>query len=310
MPGEVFETEGAEGAATAAVRPPVAILALLLAAGVAAAVVALQPTAPQALPPAPADSGVPSVTAASTPVTPLELTWVGFDEVRLGMPADDFQFAHRDLSGWDSTLRVPGRDRERGCIQYAISSRTGPTVWVWSRDDRIVTVGIDQVGTASTSFGIRLGDPFSRDDVPPDWAVDDDAGILVARGVDGATLATLADTDSDGLLDYATVALPPGDECELDPSSAVVARPSPSGLGELDGLTLDGVGAVGAVVTDVTPSSPDDWFGAAAVTLAGGCPTSVQWQRAPGFVAGIDRPVWADAVLGPPVITDTVATAC
>lgn len=182
---------------------------------------------------------------------------------------------------------------------------------MWARDDRIVTVGIDPVGAAATTFGPRLGDPFGRRSaLPAGWAVDTDLSILVARGSDGTTLATLADTDADGLLDYATVASPAGEECDLDPPAIGAVGPPVTGPDDFDGLALDGLGAVGVVVTAVSPSSPDAWFGAADLTLPGGCAAQVYWQRAPGIVPGIDRPVWADSAIGPPVVTDTVPAPC
>lgn len=126
--GEVFETGDAGGppAAAAPARRPLAIAGVLLVSGaLIAAVVALRPPTPPTLPDANTATGPP----ASAPAEPA-LGWAGFGDVLLDMPAADFRDGHRDLSGWDSTVRVPGRDTERGCIQYQIASRTGPTVCV------------------------------------------------------------------------------------------------------------------------------------------------------------------------------------
>jgi len=300
-------------------RPRLRALAGALAVGLlAVGVLSLREPAPEQDRATPSSSGSP--TAAPSSVAPATLGWTGVAEVRLGMSSREYRQLYVDASGWDSGLRVSARDDMAGCVQYEATDRTQPTVWVWVRDDMVVTVGLDGVGATPTGFGVKLGQPFSRTaGVPDGWQYYDGDRIPIAGQTRGDIRALLADTDLDGLLDHANVSIP-GVACDLRPAPMRVGgsldRMAPAqnrsvGAGDIDGLTLDEVSEVGGIVSDVRPNSPDNWFGAARVVLRDGCAAEVYWQRTPGTLSYIDRPVWADFAMGPPVVTTvTVNLPC
>lgn len=190
---------------------------------VTAGVVLTRPGGPggSAAPPSSPSPAADAPSAAARPPVQADdvLGRTGIGRIKLGMSGSDYRGLFADPAVETGEFAMSGVDEVRGCLQYADHSQAVPTS-VWVRDNEVVSVAVavyprDHLQVA-TGFGATLGEEFDVPAGPAGWLIDPDAPVPVARLVEGGNLVTLADTQADGVLDFASVSSVTGDECQVD----------------------------------------------------------------------------------------------
>jgi len=182
--------------------------------------------------PAP-DSAATSPSVGAAKEVDIALGQSGLGAVRLGMAVADYRHLHAATSGpVDSGMTILGRDEERKCTAYQLNQSGRP--WVWVRGGRVVTValgdGVPGATVTPTAFGVAVGGRLDLTGAGQDgWTMDPGAPVPVARRIaEPDVIVTIADSDADGILDFASVGTRAGDECEFDTVDAQVVPPAPA----------------------------------------------------------------------------------
>ncbi len=244
------------------------------------------------LPPEPSNLGITVAEAAAT---------IGGGQLTLGMAASDFQ-ALLDRAGEERQLLA--YDEVNGCERYASPSNSPPfDSWVWVRDATVVTIGVEFSDVVDVGFGPTVNGLLDRDD--PDlrsWTWDDAAPVPVARLVDAGEVATLADTDANGQVDFVSVGMVQAEECEVP-----AERPPPAT--DSDAPAIVGASLLGASIgmSSRTITALSGW----RVQDPGGCSvfsargSSTAYVR--DVVVGIEGTRTSDGVMAGQTVDEAVA---